>query len=62
MNVLKLAIGAAGALFALAPASGKAQIERLSPARQEKEVAALTAQVKAGLPAGPMKAHLPRRR
>ena len=58
MNVLKLAIGAAGALFALAPALGWAQIERLSPARQEKEVAALTAQVKAGLPAGPMKAHL----
>ncbi len=60
MNVLKMALGAAGALIALAPAAGRAQIERLSPARQDKEVAALAAQVKAGLPAGPMKEHLER--
>ncbi len=60
MNVLKMALGAAGALVALVPATGRGQIERLSPARQEKEVAALTAQVKAGLPSGPMKEHLER--
>ena len=41
MNVLKMALGAAGALIALVPAAGRAQIERLSQDRQEKEVAAL---------------------
>ena len=59
MNV-KMTLGAAMAFIALAPASGRAQIERLSPARQEKEVAALAVQAKAGLPAGPMKEHLER--
>ena len=47
MNVLKMTLGAAGVLIALAPAAGRAQIERLSHARQEKEVAALAAQVSA---------------
>ncbi len=47
-------------VLALSPLATRAQIERLSPARQEKEVAALSAQIKAGIPAGPMREHLVR--
>ncbi len=60
MNVSKTLALAALALAAFAPSVGRAQLERLSATRQGKELAALAAQVKAGLPAGPMKDHLGR--
>ena len=47
-----------GLALVLSPMSGLAQVECLSAARQERELAALAAQVKAGLPAGPMRDHL----
>ena len=49
-------------VLALAPTMGIAQIERLSPTRQERELSALAAQLRAGLPQGPMREHLARAR
>ena len=60
MGICRTTCTATLAMLTLAPLAVRAQIERLSPARQEKEVAALAGQIKAGLPAGPMKAHLER--
>ncbi len=51
---------AALALLANVPQMSRAQIERLSSLRQEKELASLESHVKAGLPAGPMRDHLVR--
>ncbi len=60
MGIFKTTFATALSALALSPLAARAQIERLSPARQQKEIAALSGQVKAGLPAGPMKAHLER--
>ena len=48
------------AVAALVPAAGLAHMERLSTARREKELAELSAQIKAGIPAGPICDHLVR--
>ena len=45
---------------ALFPVAGFAHMERLSTARQEKELAELSAQIKEGIQAGPMREHLVR--
>ena len=62
MKIGKRLLAFALTVLALAPTMGIAQIERLSPTRQEKELAALAAQLKSGVPAGPMREHLARAR
>ncbi len=58
MKIGKILPAFALTALALAPTMGIAQIERLSPTRQERELAALAAQLKSGVPAGPMRDHL----
>ncbi len=60
MNLRSIALPAALALLTQLPQVSRAQIERLSSLRQEKELASLESHVKAGLPAGPMRDHLMR--
>ena len=60
MNRYSHALVSALAVAALVPVVGSAHMERLTTARQERELAALASHVRAGLPAGPMRDHLVR--